>query len=135
MNYEQLDDEEKMKLAREYALAIGSDLKTPYILIGELAVMFSLSFSMARLAYVMSNQIFRKEWLQIRRKKIIFLFVLLISSLIIGIFSLFIGQLDYFVVQWALGVIFLVGAVSVMRTIILIFRQEKELKINSPENT
>lgn len=128
MNYAKLDIEERMRMAKEYALLIGSDMKTPLKMIVEISTVFYLSTDQATEAYIESQHLYSEEWRKTWKQKYTKLIFGFFASMIISAFLLFIGQEKYFVTHWAMGILFILLTLGVLWMLIATYSQEKKLK-------
>lgn len=128
MSYAQLDMEEKMRMAKEYALLIGSEMKTPFTIIAELSRLFYLTPDEAIAAYLESQQTYPDEWRKTRKQKFIKLIFGFFFSLIVSAAMLFMGQEQVFFIHWAMGIMFSLFALGILVKIILIYKEERQLK-------
>lgn len=126
MNYASHDIKERLRMAREYALMISSEIKTPFTIISKTQKQFSLTKEEAVQVYHECRQLYPQEWRSNRKRNIWKMILGLLFCLILGIFYLFVGK-EIFIL-WALGALMLIMSFGVVRLLYQQFSQEWQLK-------
>lgn len=113
-------------MARDHALMISSEIKTPFMIVSEIQNQFFLTKEEAVQVYHECRQLYPQEWRSNRKRNIRKMILGLLFCLILGVFYLYVGK-DIFIL-WALGALMVIMSFGAARLLYQQFSQEWQLK-------